>query len=122
MTASPSAPGDTADAKAESGRIILNALASDSLPDADKAYLAGLVAANTSLSREEAQARVDDVMAKVTEAKQKAVAAADAARKAAATLALFSFASLLIGAFIASVAAAMGGRERDEIEMRYRPM
>jgi len=42
--------------------------------------------------------------------------AADAARKAGATFALVSALSLVIGAFIASAAAALGGRQRDEEE------
>lgn len=39
--------------------------------------------------------------------------AADEARKAAAIFALWAFASLLIGAFVASFAATYGGRARD---------
>jgi hypothetical protein len=39
--------------------------------------------------------------------------AADKARKASAFSALWLFVSLLIGAFIASLAATYGGRQRD---------
>jgi len=39
--------------------------------------------------------------------------AADKARKASAYAALWIFVSLLIGAFIASLAATFGGRQRD---------
>ena len=45
----------------------------------------------------------------VTKAKQ----VADSARKASAMAAIYTFISLLIGAFIASVAGAVGGRLRD---------
>ena len=55
-------------------------------------------------------------MAAINDAKTKAKEAADAARKAGATFALVSALSLVIGAFIASVAAAYGGRQRDEQE------
>jgi hypothetical protein len=41
--------------------------------------------------------------------------AAEAARKAAAAFAFYSSLSLLIGAFIASVAGALGGFHRDEV-------
>jgi hypothetical protein len=41
--------------------------------------------------------------------------AAEAARKAAAGFAFYSALSLLIGAFIASVAGALGGFHRDEM-------
>ena len=44
----------------------------------------------------------------------KAKAAAEAARKAAAELGIYTALSMLIGAFIASVAAVLGGRVRDE--------
>lgn len=40
--------------------------------------------------------------------------AADAARKAAAAFSFFTALSMLIGAFIACVAAALGGQQRDE--------
>jgi hypothetical protein len=39
---------------------------------------------------------------------------ADAARKAGAYLSIFLALSMLIGAFIACTAAALGGRQRDE--------
>jgi hypothetical protein len=42
-------------------------------------------------------------------------AAADTARKAAAYLSLWIFVSLLIGAFCASYAATIGGRQRDNV-------
>jgi hypothetical protein len=41
-------------------------------------------------------------------------AEADSARKAAAEASIYLALSLLIGAFIASVSAALGGRIRDE--------
>jgi hypothetical protein len=44
----------------------------------------------------------------------KAKADADAARKAAAEAAIYTALSMLVGAFIASAAAALGGHLRDE--------
>jgi hypothetical protein len=82
----------------------------------DRAYLASLVAARTGLSPQDAQARVDTTLAKVNEFKVKAQAAADEARKVSATAAILGALSMAIGAFIASVAGAMGGRQRDEDE------
>ena len=58
-------------------------------------------------SQADAQKRVDEVIAK-------AKADADAARKAGAYLSIFTAVSMLIGAFIAAAAAALGGRHRDE--------
>jgi len=74
----------------------------------DRTYLAHLVAARTGISQDEAQKRVDDA---ITNARQ----AADAARKAAARFSLFAGFSMLIGAFIAGVAAKIGGHHRDDL-------
>ena len=80
----------------------------------DRTYLAHLVAARTGLSQSDAEKRVDEVIAKTKAADMKARQVADAARKAAATASIFTAVSMLIGAFIAAAAAALGGRHRDE--------
>lgn len=74
-------------------------------PD-DRAYVARLVAAQTGLSEQDAQKRVDQA---VTEAK----AALDRARRGAAKLSFWLTAALLFGAFAASLAAVEGGMLRD---------
>lgn len=79
----------------------------------DNAYLVQLVSERTGLSTPDAQARVDEVMAQEKMTITKAKQYADAARKASAGVAIYTFVSLLIGAFIASVAGAVGGRLRD---------
>jgi hypothetical protein len=48
------------------------------------------------------------------EAETKARQAADAARKATASFAIFTALSMMIGAFVAAAAAAFGGNIRDE--------
>jgi len=103
-----------ADARMEAAHIIANALATGSVPDADRAYLVDLVAARTGVSQTEAKSRVDNFMSTALEAQAKLKAAADAARKAAAQASIYLALSMLVGAFIASVSAALGGRIRDE--------
>jgi hypothetical protein len=76
------------------------------LKPADREYLSKVVAARSGLSQPDADKRVSDV---VTQAKTDM----DAARKAAAQLAFWLTASLLIGAFCASLAATEGGGLRD---------
>jgi hypothetical protein len=76
------------------------------LDTADRAYVARLVASRTGLPQAEAEKRVSEV---ISEAKT----AADRARKAAAQLSLWLTASLLFGAFAASLAAIEGGQLRD---------
>jgi hypothetical protein len=68
--------------------------------------------ASASLHRADAASRADDAAG----AAQSDAAAPDeeSARKAAAEAALYTALSMLVGAFIASVAAALGGRLRDE--------
>ncbi|MNL86018.1 hypothetical protein D3C87_2145480 [compost metagenome] len=55
-------------------------------------------------------------MKSVDEAKVAATEAAETARKASASVALFGALSLLIGGFVAAVGAALGGRQRDEVD------
>ena len=104
----------TQDAAAQASRILANGVRNGDVPPADRTYLAQLVAAKTGISQADAQKRVDDTIAGVKDAETKARQAADAARKATATFAIFTALSLLIGAFVASAAAAFGGNVRDE--------
>jgi hypothetical protein len=103
-----------ADARTETAHIAANAFANGSVPAADRAYLVEQVSARTGASQTDAQARVDNFIASITEAQAKLKAEADSARKAAAEASIYLALSLLIGAFIASVSAALGGRIRDE--------
>ena len=110
---------DRASAKdaAEVSRIFLNVSRAEPLPPEDIRYVAQIVAQRTGLSQQDAEKRVADVYAKA-QAKLRAAEgaardAADNARKASAYSALWLFVSLLIGAFVASLAATFGGRRRD---------
>ena len=103
------------DAKAEAGRILLMGARNGTIPDDDKAYLGQLVAARTGLPQDAAVKRVNDVLGQVQTAEIKLREVADQTRKATAQGSFFLFFSMLIGAFIASVAGALGGRQRDEL-------
>jgi hypothetical protein len=103
------------DNRAEATRIFAHGLSNGGdLPAADRDYLTTVVADRTGLSRDEAQKRVDDVIAQEKAAETKVRQAADTARKSTAAFAIFTAISMLIGAFIASAAAAYGGSLRDE--------
>jgi hypothetical protein len=95
--------------QAEAGRILANALRQSQMPAADQTYLARLVAARTGITQSEAEKRVSDVMADARQAE-------DTARKATAHLLLWLFLALLMGAFSASYAATIGGRQRDRVK------
>ena len=101
------------DARAEAGRLLARAIANGSLDPGDKSYLAKLIAARTGISQQDAEKRIDDTVNQMKAAADKAKQAADATRKASATGSYYLFFSMLIGAFIASAAGAVGGRQRD---------
>lgn len=113
----PAQPGaattDDAAVASEIGRIVANGVTTGAVPDEDRAYLARVVAARTNVTEDEARNRVDRFIAEARQTAEQAKATAEAARKTSATLALLTALSMLIGAFIASVAAAYGGRLRD---------
>lgn len=96
-------------------RIIAKSIAQGTLAEGDRAYLAQLVAQRTRLSQAEAEARVDQVFAQVQQAKVEVQQAADTAAKVAGWTALWTFVALLCGAFFASLAALLGGRQRDRV-------
>ena len=105
---SPQTESGIALARAEAGRILVHAVGQADVSGTDRSYLVQLVAAKAGLSRGDADARVSDVlMASRT--------AAETARKLVAHGLLWTFLALLIGAFCASLAATVGGRQRDSV-------
>lgn len=105
----PAAPNTAgaSDPRAELTRLLTSSFRNGTdLKPADRAYLSKVVVARTGLSQADADKRVNDV---VVQAKSDI----DAARKASAQLAFWLTASLLIGAFCASLAATEGGGLRD---------
>ena len=105
--------GSNADGRAEATRILARSLSSGDVPAADRTYLAQLVAARTGVSDADAQKRVDDTIAQVQADETKARQAADTARKASSAASIFTALAMVIGAFIACAAAALGGQLRD---------
>lgn len=107
----------TAASQSEVARIFINTIRTGTLPVEDVRYVGQLVAQRTGLTQQAAEKRVSDtyarLQAKLRDAETAARDAADKARKASAYAALWLFISLLIGAFIASLAATYGGRQRD---------
>lgn len=109
--------GSSADIHAQSLRIVMNSVNSGPLPAQDLRYLGQLVAQRTGLSQSDAEKRVSDtytrMQTKMREAEAAAREAADKARKASSYAALWLFISLLMGAFVASYSATLGGHQRD---------
>lgn len=101
------------DAQKEAQHILAN-MRDEQISDEDQTYLAQLIASRTGVTLSEAQSRVGAVMNEMATAKREVQEAADTARKAAAMTAIMGALSLVIGAFIAAGAGALGGHRRDD--------
>jgi hypothetical protein len=101
----------------EISRIMLNSMTAGALPAEDARYVAQVVSQRTGLTPADAERRVNETYARAQtqwrDAQTAAKQAADTARKTSAYGALWLFVSLLMGAFVASYAATLGGRQRD---------
>ena len=113
----PDVPVSANAAVVETGRIFFAGVRSGTLPVDDLRYVGQLVSQRTGLSQPDAEKRVADIFSRLQtrlrEAELAARSAADKARKASSYAALWLFISLLTGAFVASLAATFGGRQRD---------
>jgi hypothetical protein len=106
-TPAASNSGNGSDSRSEMVRLFSSSFRNGGdLKPADREYVSKVVAARTGMSQADADKRVNDVVTQVK-------ADTDAARKATAQLAFWLTASLLIGAFCASLAATEGGGLRD---------
>jgi hypothetical protein len=87
---------------------LIHSLHEGTMATGDRAYLAQVVATRTGISPSDAEQRVSDVFAQAQQA-------ADRTRKALTHLSLWLFVALLSGAFCASYAGTIGGKQRDHI-------
>jgi hypothetical protein len=101
--------------RAQVYRIMLTSLTPNGISNDDRTYLAQVIGAQTGMSQQDAQNRVNDV---INQAKDDATQAADAARKAAAYVSFWTFMSLLFGAVCATLGGVLGGDLRDEFALR----
>ncbi|MDR2331354.1 MAG: hypothetical protein LBE58_17260 [Comamonas sp.] len=113
-----------ADDASEMSSVFMHSLQAGSLSNDDRQYLGRLVAQRTDMSQEESEKKVqatyDQVKQQIDKAKQaaqdaeaKAKQTAEQARKATAYSLMWMFVVLLIGAFVGSLSATFGGRQRD---------
>jgi hypothetical protein len=107
-TSGAAANQNNAEARDEAAGIFAHSLREGDMTSPDRTYLASLVSATSGLNQSDAERRVSLVFA---EAQQ----AAETARKNVAHGLYWTFLALLIGAFCASLAATMGGRQRDRL-------
>jgi hypothetical protein len=113
-TAQPNGPQRGDDDRAIARRILIRDMATGGLTPEDRTYLAQSIAARNGMSQAEAEQRVDQTVAQIKAAEDQARQAAEKARKAAAFGSIATALAMVVGAFIASVTAALGGKLRDE--------
>jgi hypothetical protein len=94
--------------RGEVERTLAHSIGQGAMSADDKTYLTQVVTARAGLSQTEAEKRVSGVF---EEARQ----AAESTRKAVAHLSLWLFVALLSGAFCASYAGTIGGKQRDHV-------
>jgi hypothetical protein len=94
--------------RAEVSRIFTHDLHQGALPSGDQSYLVQLVSARTGLNASDGEKRVTEVFGEAQDS-------ADRVRKAIAHLSLWLFVALLSGAFCASYAGTIGGKQRDHV-------
>lgn len=94
--------------RAEVSRTFTHDLRQGAMPDGDRTYLAQLVSTRTGLNGSDAEKRVATVFGDAQDS-------ADRTRKALAHLSLWLFVALLSGAFCASYAGTIGGKQRDHL-------
>ena len=108
-----SSPSDMLAVKAEAERILAADIQNGQARTEDQAYLAQLVSSSTGMTIADSKRRVSDTMDEFRGQLEKV-------RRAAAHSLLWIFVSLLIGAFCASFAATIGGKQRDRITVTKR--
>lgn len=108
--------GDAAPApvREEAARTLTVAAASGALNPDDRNWLTDAVATHAGVPTETATSRINAVLESERQAVDAAKTAADEAREATAKASILAALSLAVGAFIASVAAAIGGQLRDK--------
>lgn len=107
-------PGNETDPSDQVRRVLVSAVTTGELNEADKTYLVQTVASRAGIPPEEAQKRIDDLYAQAQQVEAAARDSADRARKISVMAAFVTAASLLIGAVGAYFGAILGGNHRDK--------
>ena len=106
--------GEAGDPRAEVTRILVAGVTGEGVSDADRQYLASVVASRTGIAEADAETRVDEVIAQAQAVQDDLVAAAEQARRIGILVAFVTAASLVVSAAAAYIAAGAGGDHRDK--------
>ncbi|PPD32936.1 MAG: hypothetical protein CTY19_09825 [Methylomonas sp.] len=103
----------------EASRIFASGLRANGLPAEDQRYLAQMITRQTGLATADAEKRVAGVFDKAhienIQAAQQAKQLVNQTRKTTAYSTLWTVVALLLGAFVASLSATLGGKQRDRV-------
>lgn len=105
---------NASDARDEAMGIVARGIAQGEISEADRTYLAQVIAARTGVPEDQAKARVDTMITNAQQAAEEAKQQAERAKRFAVIAAFVTAASLAISAAAAFWAAGMGGKHRDE--------
>lgn len=100
--------------RAEIGRILLSGVGDATISDADRAYLASVVAARAGVDQTEAETRVNALITEAERLEAEAREAAETARKIGMVAAFIIAASFFVSAVGAYWGATLGGNHRDK--------
>ncbi len=115
VRAAPNADPLDEGARDEVGRILVSAVTSDDgISQQDRDYLVALSADRAGIPPEEAEQRIDEIVANAQQLENEARAAAERARRAAMMAAFLLAVSLVLGTAIAYYGATVGGNHRDK--------
>lgn len=103
----------SAEARSEIASVLSRSLAAGEVSEEDRTHLANIVAAETELSPEQAQAQVETVATEAEELRAEALEMAEQLRIAGVIGAFVVAATLLISAAAAYFGATTGGQHRD---------
>lgn len=99
------------DTREEIGQILTKGIIKGGpMRDEDRSYLVQTISQRTGMDPAAAAPMVEDTITQIKNA-------VNDARKATASTLIFTFLSMLIGAFTAALMAAMGGRHRDRVAL-----
>jgi hypothetical protein len=107
-------PGNSLEARNDAIAIVARGITQGDIPEADRTYLAQVIAARTGVAEDEAKTRVDTMVTSAQHAAEEAKQQAERAKRFAVIAAFVAAASLAISAAAAFWAAGIGGRHRDE--------
>ncbi len=100
--------------RAEAAQLLTRSLTTGEMGEADRTYLARIVATSGGIDPATARTQVDATITALETAQAEVVAAAEQARVAGVITGFLVAATLLVGAAAAYAAAALGGQHRDE--------